>query len=56
MCAIWLVYLLLRELVGNALRRKLVAMAELSFVELTRSSRCAHGKLSSVYLRTVIPD
>ena len=49
MCAIWLIFLLLRELAGNALRKILVAMAELSFGEPTRSSRHALGELSSIY-------
>ena len=33
-CTICIVFLLLRELIGRALRRILVAMAELSFVDL----------------------
>ena len=44
-------FLLLRELIENALCRIFVAMAELSFVEPTRSSRCIRGGLSSVYLQ-----
>ena len=49
MCAIWLLFLLLRELAGNALCKILVAMAELSFGEHTRSSRHALIELSSIY-------
>ena len=39
--AIWLVFLLLQELAGNALCRILVTMVELSFGEPIRSSRLA---------------
>ena len=46
---IWLVFFLLRVLAGNALRRILVAMVELSSDEPTRSSRRARGALPSVY-------
>ena len=53
MCAIWLLFLLLRELVGNAFYRTLIAMAELSFGEPTRSSRHACGEHLSVYFRAL---
>ena len=48
-CTIWFVFLLLQQLAENALRRILVAMAELSFGEPTRSSRCTRDEFSSVY-------
>ena len=56
MCALWLIFLLLRELAERVLRRILIAMAELSFGKPTKSSRCARCELSSHYMCTVFPD